>query len=215
LAKKKRIRMATLDLLPHVVQDPQLYRGSWRNQYFKGGERLVLELGCGKAELSLALAVSRPCDNHIGIDLKGARLWVAAANAQQQNLRNIAFTRLPVQQVADCFAGAEVDEIWLPFPDPFPKKRQQNRRMTSPYFLSQFARILSPGARLHLKTDDKSLYDYSLETLKEAGWRTEEAREDLYADPPEDERLSIRTTYEVQHLKEGKKIKYIRTVFQG
>ena len=211
MAKKKLKRILALPTLPTVVQNPHPYRGRWAEDYFRHPGELVLELGCGKGEYTLELARQFPEKNFIGIDLKGARLFVGASQAIELELKNVAFIRISAQELPLIFAKGEVHEVWIPFPDPFPKKARANKRLTSPRYLQIYRQIVAPGASLYFKTDDERLYEYSLETLQNEGFRIEHAIEDLYHDSvaEADPRWKIQTTYEKRHLALGKKIKLI------
>ncbi len=105
-----------------------------------------------------------------------------------------------------------VSEIWITFPDPYPRKKQAKHRLTSPRFLAEYQRILGPGDVIHLKTDDQALFTYTLEALKEGQCVIEKVIEDVYV-LPADPILHIETVYEKRHLAAGKKIMYVRWRF--
>ncbi|MEX0995220.1 MAG: tRNA (guanosine(46)-N7)-methyltransferase TrmB [Balneolaceae bacterium] len=108
------------------------------------------------------------------------------------------------------FAKGEVDEIWITFPDPYPKAKREKKRLTSPKFLDIYRKILKKGGEIHLKTDSDSLFHYSWTTVREQGGEITERVEDVYGERPDDELLTIKTYYEKQHLKAGKTINYLR-----
>ena len=93
-------------------------KGQWRTTFFKNDNPLVLELGCGKGEYSIALAKKYPNKNFIGIDIKGARFWRGAKTAVEKEIPNVAFLRTQIELIDYTFAEGEVDEIWITFPDP-------------------------------------------------------------------------------------------------
>ncbi|MDR2868497.1 MAG: tRNA (guanosine(46)-N7)-methyltransferase TrmB, partial [Bacteroidales bacterium] len=136
-------------------------QGSWRKDFFHNDNPIVLELGCGKGEYSVSLAERFPDKNFIGVDRKGARLWRGCRTVQEQQLPNVAFIRTHIDHIAHYFSPEEVDEIWITFPDPQPKK--ENHRLMSPRFVNNYYRqILKKEALLHLKTDSRLLYSYLL-----------------------------------------------------
>ena len=179
-------------------------------EHFGNNNPVSLELACGKGEYAIGLAQRFPQYNYIGIDMKGARIWRGAKNSMEMGLANVAFVRLDIEKIGECFAENELSEIWITFPDPFPKTFQTKRRLTSPQFLNLYKNILKPEGTINLKTDNMGLYDYTLKTLEAEGWKIFDAADDLYANPEINEILAIKTTYESRHLKSGAKIKYIK-----
>ncbi len=207
---KKLQRFAELSTFPNTFQNPAGMKGRWNQPFFKNDNPITLELACGKGEYTLELARRFPKRNFIGVDLKGARLWRGAKTALQENLTNAAFLRIPIEKLAEYFAPGDVKEIWIPFPDPFPRPGKSKKRLTSPRFLNIYREILKPGGLVHLKTDDRNLFDYTLETLKQQNLKVVEVVENLYNGKPQDGLLTIKTTYELKHLKAGKRITYLR-----
>ena len=112
-------------------------KGHWHSDFFHNDRPIVLELGCGKGEYTVALAERDPNRNFIGIDIKGARMWRGAKTATERQMRNVGFLRTRIEMIASFFAEGEVDEIWITFPDPQLKSRRAKKRLTSPLFLGQ------------------------------------------------------------------------------
>ncbi|MBN1998936.1 tRNA (guanosine(46)-N7)-methyltransferase TrmB [candidate division KSB1 bacterium] len=208
MAKKKLIRIATLERFPHIIKDAEKFKGNWKT-YFQNNNPITAELGCGKGDYTIALAERYPQKNFIGIDIKGPRLWIGAHKAEFLCLSNVAFIRFRIEFIADYFQQGEIQEVWITFPDPYPKRRQENRRLTSPNFLNRYAAITTPQSKIHLKTDDDVLYRYTLEVLEKHNHSVELYSDDLYNSPLMNELTGIQTTYEKQHIKQGKTIKYI------
>lgn len=201
--------------LMHDLHEEASLNGRWREAYFHNDHDLVLELACGRGEYCLGLAALYPQKNFVGIDIKGARIWKGASIALERKLGNIAFLRSRIELIPHFFESAEVSEIWITFPDPFPRPSKSNRRLTSVHYLNIYSRILKQGSLLHLKTDDPGLYSFSLETLAaHPDYRIIYQNEDIYAGTLPYPELEIKTYYERMHLEAGKKIKYIRAVFQ-
>lgn len=170
---------------------------------------LILELACGRAEYSLALAKKHPNKKYIAIDIQGERLWHGAKTAQEEKIDNIFFLRAQIENLLDYFDQHSVDQIWITFPDPFPREKQIKKRLTSPRFLDMYKKILKDKNLLHLKTDDKNLYNYSLEAIKEAGANIEKTIENIYKQKDIPAELKIKTTFEKKHLANNKSINYI------
>ncbi|HFA51647.1 MAG TPA: tRNA (guanosine(46)-N7)-methyltransferase TrmB [Bacteroidetes bacterium] len=190
-------------------------KGKWAAEHFKNNNPITLELACGKGEYTLGLATDNPGRNFIGVDIKGARIWRGAKTALEQGLENAAFLRTRIEQVNLFFAEAEVDGIWITFADPFLKKGKENRRLTSSFFLNLYEKILKPGGLVHLKTDDPTLYGFTLETLaKQQKYKLLYHDDDIYSKPLPVPELALKTFYEKQHLAAGKTIKYVRFQLQ-
>ena len=141
-------------------------------------KNLVLELGCGKGEYTIALAERDPERNYIGVDIKGARLWKGAKYATEHALPNVAFLRTRVEFITAFFAPGEVSEVWLTFSDP--QYRSENSRLSSPLFLERYRSFLRPGGIVHLKTDSRFLHEYTLAVCRANGLRILAATTDLY-----------------------------------
>lgn len=185
------------------------YKGSWSKKVFGNEHPLILELACGKGDYSLALAQRFPETNFIGVDIKGDRLWRAGKTALELNLKNIAFVRTKIEQLPLFFADAEISEIWITFPDPFPKKGDAKRRLTSPRFLAEYKKLVKPGGIVHLKTDAIDLFDYSEETIREEGFEFITVQRDIYGRGTATEITSIKTYYEKMHIANGRTINYL------
>ena len=159
-------------------------KGRWNETMFDAARPVVLELGCGKGEYTIDLSRRLPERNYIGVDIKGARLWKGAKYAHEHRLGNVAFLRTRIEFIGAFFAPDEVSEIWLTFSDP--QLKSENSRLTSPVFLERYRRFLRPGGIVHLKTDSRFLYEYSLAVARCNGLRVLAATSDLYGTPPED-----------------------------
>lgn len=217
MAKNKLKKFEDLRNWPNVYQFPITegrlpackHKGTWNVDVFANTHPLILELGCGKGEYTLGLARLFPDCNFIGIDIKGARIWTGARQALQEGLKNVAFLRTNIEFLTSFFAPAEVSEIWLTFPDPQMKKPR--KRLTSSYFMRMYQQILASNARLHLKTDSRFMYEYSLAVLKANNIPLIRQTPDLYAESSGFEQVSaIQTFYEQQWLMRGIAIKYLQ-----
>jgi tRNA (guanine-N7-)-methyltransferase len=185
--------------------------GKWNEEHFQKEAPLILELGCGYGEYSVALARLFPDKNIIGIDCKGSRLWKGASIGLEENLKNLAFLRTRIEMISFFFGKNEVSEIWITFPDPFLENYRINRRLTSPAFLEKYREMLKPDGIIHLKTDESTLYQYSLDILsKEKDAKVIIANDDIYAAELPNPLLTTKTRYENKFLGEGKAIKYIQ-----
>lgn len=186
-------------------------KGNWKKEVFKNNNPLVLELGCGKGEYSVALAQKYPDKNFIGIDIKGARFWRGAKTAIEENIPNVAFLRTQIELIDHAFAEHEVDEIWITFPDPQIKYKRTKHRMTNATFLQRYKTILKPDGVVNLKTDSEFMHGYTLGLLHGAGHEVLYANHNVYKQEGSPEEVtSIQTFYESQYLEQNKAITYIR-----
>ena len=185
------------------------YVGSWRKDFFKNKNPIVLELGCGKGEYTVHLAQRSPHINHIGIDIKGARFWRGAKTAIEQGFTNVCFIRMQVELIVQCFAEGEVDEIWITFPDPQIKYKRTKHRLTQPDLLKIYKTVLKSGGLIHLKTDSEFLFGYTLGVVSQMGV-IKYAHHDIYnnSDAP-NIATEIQTFYENQFLEKKKAISYM------
>lgn len=188
-------------------------KGNWNKTVFKNNHPIVLELGCGKGEYTVALAEKYPDKNFIGIDIKGARFWRGAKTAIENNLPNAAFLRTQIELIDYAFAENEVSEIWITFPDPQIKYRRTKHRLTHPEFLNRYKKVLKKNGLMHLKTDSEFLHGYTHGILQLLGHPVLISSHDVYhpdnRELPE-EITSVQTFYEKRFLEENKKITYIR-----
>ncbi len=189
--------------------------GHWRERYFHNNNPIVLELGCGRGEYTVGLAERYPEKNFIGVDIKGARMWAGAKEAELKGLKNAAFLRTNIEVITAFFAENEVDEIWITFCDPQMKKA--TKRLTSTYFMQRYHRIVKPGGLIHLKTDSPFLYTYTTEMLRLNPYPVVARTENLYGEQTVKEgkqsvfsdAAALQTHYEKQWLDRGMTIKYI------
>ena len=190
-----------------ALNQPFPLRGEWHSQYFKNNNPIVLELGCGRGEYTIGLAERFPDKNFIGIDRKGARIWRGCKDAIEKSLKNVAFLRISIEDIESYFALNEVQEIWVTFPDPQPKK--ERRRLISPNFISKYRKFLTSNGILHLKTDSREFYDYVLETAPTGNWIIVDNIPNLYNTESISVQKEIQTFYEKKWLLEKKTIFYL------
>jgi tRNA (guanine-N(7)-)-methyltransferase len=184
----------------------------WRDFYRQrqpGVSRL--EVGAGTGLFSVELAARYPDKLFVAIDVKADRLQKGAYIALEKDLDNIYFIRARADQIGDLFALSTLVNIWVTFPDPFPKKRAAGRRLTHPYFLRRYAQLLQPGGELLFKHDDRDFFCWSLEQLVAEKWQIAELSFDLHESSLDDEYKTM-TTYEQRWLNEGKAINFVRAL---
>ena len=186
------------------------YKGKWHS-FFGNDNPIIVELGCGKGEYTIALARKNPNTNYIGIDIKGARFWRGAKTAIEDNLPNVAFVRTQIELVDHVFAENEVDEIWITFPDPQIKYQRTKHRMTNANFLKKYHQILKHDGIVNLKTDSEFMHGYTLGLLSGEGHTILYSNHDVYKnDGAPKEVIETQTFYENQYLEVDKPITYIK-----
>ena len=186
-------------------------KGHW-NERFGNSNPIVLELGCGKGEYTIALAERDPERNYIGVDIKGARLWKGAKYATEHALPNVAFLRTRVEFITAFFAPGEVSEVWLTFSDP--QYRSENSRLCSPLFLERYRSFLKPGGIVHLKTDSRFLHEYARAVCAANDLDVLSCTQDLYNQKVEVQPVvrEVQTFYEQLFLQQGYPITYLSFV---
>ena len=185
-------------------------KGKWKSAVFKNDNPLVVELGCGKGEYSVGLSRKFPKKNFLGIDVKGARMWKGASDANNEGLSNVAFLRTRIEFIEYCFAKSEIDEIWITFPDPQIKKKRAKNRLTHPVFLERYSNILQDNGLIHLKTDSQFLHGYTLGIIEGHQHHLEDAEHDIYNAVLKRENMEIKTHYEKLFLAKNLPISYLR-----
>jgi tRNA (guanine-N7-)-methyltransferase len=207
MGQKKLIRFEAIKSFPNVLQYPEGMPGKWAT-FFKNDHPITLELACGKGEYTVGLAQMYPDRNFIGIDVKGNRIYIGAKTCLEQNIPNAAFLRTQIDKLPAYFAESEVAEIWLTFPDPQLRKSRATRRLTHPKFIRLYQQILTPGGRIHLKTDSPVLYQFTKWVAEMYHLTVLEDTPDIHAGSIKEE-LKIKTHYESLDIAESRRIHYI------
>lgn len=215
MGKNKLAKFAEMAGFRNVIQvtfdslgpNGHLFKGNWNLNYFKSEKPIILELGCGKGEYTIALAEKYPDYHFIGIDIKGARMFTGAKYALLNSLDNVAFIRTHIEHLKSFFSKGEISEIWLTFPDP--QMKREHKRLTSSKFLKMYSEVLQPGGLIHLKTDSGYMYSYTRALVKLNQLDIVTDWEDVYSVDNRPDILNVRTFYEKQWLERGISTKYL------
>ena len=192
------------------------YKGNWNSLHFKNNNPIIIELGCGRGEYTVNLAKLNPDKNYIGIDIKGARFWRGAKTSIDEKLDNVVFLRTQIELINLVFGKDEVDEIWLTFPDPQIKYQRTKHRLTNPFFINLYKKILKNKGIVHLKTDSEFLHGYTLGILKSFNINLIFSNHDIYKNNnAPDEVINIKTHYEKLFLESNKNISYLSFTFHN
>lgn len=152
---------------PFTIKDETEWKGRW-NEVFDNDHPIHIEIGMGKGQFIMTLAKEHPEINYVGIEKYSSVLVRALEKQQEMELPNIKFIRMEAENIAEVFAPDEVARIYLNFSDPWPKDRHAKRRLTSVQFLQRYENILQKDGHLIFKTDNRDLFDFSLEQVEEA-----------------------------------------------
>jgi tRNA (guanine-N7-)-methyltransferase len=218
MSRKKLVRFAQNEVNPNVVQAGKpifdQIKGQWNVVQFANDQPLVVELACGRGEFTLGLGRQYPNQNFIGVDIKGSRIWKGSSSATAEGIHTVAFLRTQIQQLQDFFAPGEISELWITFPDPFPRDGDEKRRLTSPKFLEMYKQLVKTGGLIHFKTDNTGLYEYTDLVLSDRpDCQIHFNTADFYESELRDAHHGIKTRYEKIFSDKGEKIKYIQFSF--
>lgn len=173
--------------------------GNWK-KFFGNDNKIFVELGFGKGDFISQLAEINPQINFIGLEMEAEVVLKAARKIQEKNLSNVKLFVFDVNHIEEIFAENEIDRLYINFCDPWPKKRHAKRRLTYITFLQKYKKILVPRGEIHFKTDNRALFDFSLEQFALANFQVSEITFDLHANEPSE---NIRTEYENRFSAEG------------
>lgn len=213
MKRGKQYRFAQNAIAENVIENGKpLYnsiKGNWC-EHFKNNNPIILELACGKGEYTVGLATEFPDYNFIGVDIKGDRIARGSQAALEKGLKNVAFLRTDIQYLREFFDVDEVSEIWVTFPDPQPRDKQEKHRLTHPRFLEIYTELLIEDGLFHLKTDNSPFFDYSMETLPAFGFTNLVATRNLYESSLNQIHHGIKTKYETMFFEKGFLINYLQ-----
>jgi tRNA (guanine-N7-)-methyltransferase len=163
----------------NVVHEPEQYKGKW-NTLFGNNNPLHVEIGMGKGKFILELAAQNPEINYIGIEKYSSVLLRALEKKKEVDIPNLYFIRFDAEYLNDIFGQDDISRIYLNFSDPWPKDRHAKRRLTSKTFLNRYDKCLKKDGEVIFKTDNRDLFDFSLDQVKEAGWILKNVTYDLH-----------------------------------
>lgn len=209
MRKGKLYRFKAIKQMDHVHEYPENSAGNW-NHYFGREAPLVLELACGRGEYSIGMAQIHPQNNYLGVDIKGERIYVGARKVKQEGLDYVHFLRTQIEKIDSYFNEGEVDDIWLPFPDPQIRYSNRRRRLTHPIFLKKYQHILKKQGSVHLKTDSPHLYQFTKGVIQFFNLSLLEDIDNIYKLDNVKEVLKIETHYQKLDIANQQKVHYLR-----
>lgn len=186
----------------YLVEDAGAMKGKW-SALFGNDQPIHLEIGCGKGRFVLGLAELNPDVNYVAMELHEEVIAQALKKASQTELKNVRFIRENANRVPDIFEEGEIDRVYLNFSDPWPKARHYKRRLTYRGYLKLYSRVLKTGGELHFKTDNLSLFEFSLNEFAALSLPMKAISLDLHRKPLEGD---VKTEYEEKFSALGFKI---------
>ena len=193
-----------------VISDPTLWKGKW-NELFENDHPIHIEIGMGKGQFITGMAKAHPEINYIGVEMQVSVVSIALDKLIEQPLPNLKLLHVDGSALPEYFADSEVDQIYLNFSDPWPKKRHEKRRLTYKTFLAVDEQILRPNGEIHFKTDNQGLFEYSLASFSQYGMILKQVWLDLHQSQFEG---NIMTEYEEKFSSKGQRIYRVEAQFQ-
>ena len=193
-----------------VISDPTLWKGKW-NELFENDHPIHIEIGMGKGQFITGMAKAHPEINYIGVEMQVSVVSIALDKLIEQPLPNLKLLHVDGSALTEYFADSEVDQIYLNFSDPWPKKRHEKRRLTHKTFLAVDEQILRPNGEIHFKTDNQGLFEYSLASFSQYGMILKQVWLDLHQSQFEG---NIMTEYEEKFSSKGQRIYRVEAQFQ-
>lgn len=198
MRKKKNLPQRMEKAARVLISEPESERGLWL-EHFSGYGSLYAELGCGKGSFTVKTAAALSDCFFAAVEKVPDAMIMAMEKAVAANLENVRFINMDAERINEVFADGELDRIYINFCDPWPSKKHAKRRLTSPTFLPLYKKALAEGGEIHFKTDNRALFDYSLEQFEQYGWTLSEVTTNLH----ENGAAGIMTDYEAKFYAEG------------
>lgn len=191
----------TIDESNFAIKNPEEKKGKW-SEVFGNNSPIHIEIGMGKGKFITTLALNNPEINYIGIEKYSSVLVRAIDKTKGLEINNLKFICMDAENVLETFNNYEVSKIFLNFSDPWPKDRHSKRRLTSKQFFERYDKILEPGGCVEFKTDNRDLFDFSVEEIPNAGWKLTACTYDLHNDEALN-KGNVMTEYEEKFSKKG------------
>lgn len=188
---------------PTFVQDPTLFKGRWHER-FHNNNPIHLEIGCGKGRFITTLAERHPEINFIALEKQAEVIYRTAQRTEYRDIPNLVLTQYDATLLPNIFADGELDRLYLNFSDPWPKKRHYKRRLMYRSFLQMYKQVLTPNGEIHIKTDNESLFEFSLNELSHEHFQLRHITFDLHQSDLAEQ--NVMTEYEQRFAGRGQRI---------
>lgn len=193
------------------IKEPFLYKGKW-NEVFGNNNPIHIEIGCGKGQFICGMAKNNPDINYIAIEVVPDVMVIAMEKAIPHNFSNVRFIILDAKMLLDCFEPDEIKRIYLNFSDPWKKSRQAKRRLTHKNFLDIYKKLLDEGNLICFKTDNKNLFEFSLNSFAKENFKMQNITFDLHNSDFKD---NVMTEYETRFSEQGMPIYRVEAKYIG
>ncbi len=213
MARTKQQRIIEVRQLPNVFTIKNENILNELNIYWGNQNPIILEIGCGQGDYSNSLAKDFPGKNFLGIDIKGARIYTAAKKALENSMTNVCFYLGNVEILLQQFQPQSIEQIYIPFPDPHVKRKNENRRLISDDFFVLYKKVIMRNGTIQLKTDNLKIYEEALKSIKNNSGKILFASEKVDIENYTSKSDYIITKYEKHYLEEGRVIKLIQFGF--
>ena len=177
---KKKHGAERLEACGNIVIKDLKAAGNTAQELFGNNNSIRIEIGCGKGDFIVGTAAKEPDVNFLAVEKVSDVLVIAAEKVKNSGLSNVRVCCVDAKELEEIFPEGSIDRIYLNFSDPWPKSRHEKRRLTYRSFLAIYKKILKKDGAIHFKTDNRGLFDFSLEEFKEFGMRMEKLTFDLH-----------------------------------
>ena len=191
----------------YTIDNPESYKGKWQT-LFNNNNPIYLEIGMGKGKFILENAKNNPNINYIGIEKNGSVLSYAIKKIEEYKLSNLKLICFDANKI-DELLYKDIDLLYLNFSDPWPKNRHEKRRLTSNSFLEKYDKIFKKDRLIEMKTDNQGLFEYSVISLVNNGYKIEDISLDL---TNKEDFINIRTEYEEKYILKNNRIYYLKVI---
>ena len=195
----KHIKNADIDIKKssYYIDNPSEYKGKY-NKLFGNNNPIHLEIGMGKGDFIIGMAKKYPDINFIGMEKFDSVLVKATKKLEGTLLPNLKLLWFDADKVDEVF-DKEIDTLYLNFSDPWPKKKHAKRRLTHESFLKKYDNIFKKGKNIIMKTDNRKLFEYSVKSMTDYGYKIEDISLDLHSDEVD----IVETEYEKKFVAKG------------
>lgn len=193
------------------IKEPQKHKGNWR-KLFGNDNPIHIEIGCGKGNFVVGMAKMYPDINFIAIEKVEDVIVMAMEKTKDANLSNVLFMDMDAEKIEEVFENGEICRIYLNFSDPWKKKKQAKRRLTHKRFLDRYKSVLTEGDYIWFKTDNRALFDFSLNSFAQENYKLENISLDLHSS---DFKGNVMTEYEQRFCEAGMPIYRLEATYLG
>lgn len=191
-----------INISDEIKKTGERLKGHW-HEIFDRTAPLHVELGTGKGQFISQMAERHPEINFVGIEAQQDVLYYVAEKVREKQLTNVRLLVFDVENILDIFAAGEINRLYINFCDPWPKVRHAKRRLTHGNFLEKYRILLADGGEIFFKTDNRPLFDFSLEQFAEKDLKLNKLTYDLHNSDMTD---NVMTEYETKFSSKGTKI---------